>query len=154
MITSSEIEPTQEVKQAVAQFKVAQNIGRVASKLEQDAFELRRTVDELNLTPLHAPEGQVFNIAVNSHECALVIEPFIHSRCDWGDQYRPSDDEYNSLVKKSSYGDDANINVDILEYSSGETKIWGYNSQRRVRVLIDHTVKVKLTAEADTPIDE
>lgn len=149
MSADAQTEIFKEARQAIELFKTAQSMGRIATKLEQDATELRHAVGELNLKPLHAPEGRVFNVAVNNHESTLVIEPFNHSKGEWGYQYQPGDDEYVNLVKKSLYGDDANIDVDILEYSPGEARIWGYNSSRRVRVLIDHTVRVDFVSATE-----
>ncbi len=143
MSINETVAPT-DIERAVKQFKVAQNMGKVASRLESQAAELRNAVADLGLEPLYAPEGQAFNISVVTHEGTLTIKPFNHRRADWGDAYMPSDPEYNALVKRSAYGDDASITVDALEYEPLDSRIWGYDTLRRVRVLVDERVRVPL----------
>ncbi len=148
-MTKEAVVSTQEIAQDVKRFKAAQKMGKIANKLEADVAELRRAVGELSLGPLEAPEGLVFKIKALGREGALVIEPFNHGRFEWGDAYRTSDPEYNAMVHRSPYGDDVSMVVNSLEYDPGEAQIWGYNSLRRVRVLVDGRVGIDLVATQD-----
>lgn len=144
MTTLENVSPSQELLQSVERFKTAQTMGRIATDLENQAQELRRSVDAMGLEAIEAPEGHAFNIAVNNHEGVLTIEPFLHRRVDWGDPYKPADTEYEALVSRSRWGDNANINVDMLEHDVSSSSVWGYDAKRRVRVLVDRNVQVHL----------
>ncbi|MCA9301248.1 hypothetical protein KC974_01700 [Candidatus Saccharibacteria bacterium] len=144
MIRETTATPRLEITKAVQRFKAAQSIGKVASRLESQADSLREAVASLGLEPLYAPEGQAFEVGVIKHEGVLVIEPFVHRLVGWGDPYSPRSTDYEDLVTRSGYGDDASIRVDLLEYEESSSSIWGYDSLRRVRVLIDQNVRVDL----------
>lgn len=135
----------EEVTRAVKQFKAAQSMGKVATQLEAQAAQLRRSVADMDLEAATAPEDHIFRIGVTRHEGALIIEPFNHRRVEWDDPLHPGDAVYENLVDRSRWGDNASIDVDTLGYENDN--IWGYNSLRRVRVLINDQVQVNLVAE-------
>ncbi|HMS31329.1 MAG TPA: hypothetical protein PJ984_02960 [Candidatus Saccharibacteria bacterium] len=138
------LEVPAEVSSTLRKIKVAQSVGETASQLEKRAVDLRRTLGDLDIQPLDAPDGFTFVVTVLNREGVLTIEPFDHKSRDWGDPYRPGDPEYEAMVKRSPIGDDAAIKVGSLEFDTHRAQTWGFNALRRVRVLIDHNVRVKL----------
>jgi hypothetical protein len=133
-----------EVKALADRLKAAQAIGRAASTLEREAKILRRTIDQMGIESLKAPEGHTFGISVTTHEGILTIEPYISGADEWGDSYRPDSANYEHLVKKSGWGDDASMTVNTIDYESSTQQIWGYDFDKGIRVLINDHVAVRL----------
>lgn len=93
---------------------------------------------------IKSPEKLIFNVISNEVNGTLQVEPFDHRAREWGSPYSVDDPIYLNLVEsRPGVGD--MLAVSALDLEGGE--VWGYNSPRRVRVLIDSSVSIELIEE-------